>query len=100
MPQQTDERRAKLVQEVTSIVEGYDLAKLGLIQGVVEEVMIRSAITASKTYNDAASRLGIGKSTMYRKMKEYGIPNKRADHLARSGERDAPRVTLPQGVCG
>ena len=56
----------KLIEEhgVTSILE---------FDSVAHEILIRNAVAKRRGSRATASELGIGKSTMYRKMKEYGI---------------------------
>lgn len=77
MLQQQSNRRDVLLRDVEALVSRHGSANLPAFEQVLEEVMIRSAIASSETYNDAAVKLGIGKSTMYRKMKAYGIPKRR-----------------------
>ena len=77
MPE-VETRRDQLTVDIASLVSRHGVKQMDFIEGVVEEVMIRSAIAEAETYNAAAAQLGIGKSTMYRKMKAYGIPKRRA----------------------
>lgn len=79
-----------LRRDIDNITRDHGAGCLSLLIGILEESMIRTAIAGCKTYNAAAKLLGISKSTMYRKMREHGIPKKRQNHLARGGERDAP----------
>lgn len=82
---------AKLLkQSIENVVREQGSGQLNAFIRILEEVMIRAAIEDSKTYNAAAELLGISKSTMYRKMREYEIPKKRQNHLAQGGERNAP----------
>jgi len=78
MLQPQSDRRDVLLRDVEDLVSRHGSMNLPAVEQVLEEVMIRAAIASSETYNEAAVRLGIGKSTMYRKMKAYGIPKKRA----------------------
>jgi len=71
-------RRDELREDVVALVAKHELTSLLEIEQVVEEVMIRSALATHDTCNGAARTLSIGKSTMYRKMKTYGIPKKRS----------------------
>ncbi len=70
--------RVALRADVVALVAKHGVTSLLEIEQVVEEVMIRSALAAHDTFNGAARTLSIGKSTMYRKMKAYGIPKKRS----------------------
>jgi len=78
MLQPQSDHRDVLLRDVEDLVSRHGSADLPALEQVLEEVMIRSAIASTETYNGAAVKLGIGKSTMYRKMKAYGIPKKRA----------------------
>lgn len=56
----------KLIEEhgVTSILE---------LDPISHEILIRKALSKGMGSRDTAKSLGIGKSTMYRMMKQYGI---------------------------
>jgi len=88
----------KLKHEFIKIIKHYELKDLPGVIELIEESMIRSSIELSKNYNAAADRLRISKSTMYRKMKQYGIPKKRTNTLASSEERNVSGITLQEGI--
>lgn len=61
----------------------------------LERVAIREALNRTQNGCAAAKLLGIGKTTLYRKLKEYGISFRAAvDHCPNCG-RPIPRLAAP-----
>ena len=67
-----------LHEDIVALVEKHSVDNLVKGVEIIEEESIRFALRTSATYKEAAGKLGIGKSTMYRKMKKYGIPKRRS----------------------
>jgi transcriptional regulator of acetoin/glycerol metabolism len=71
-----DDRRDKIAAVLESLIESFDVKSIQEFDSIAHEVLIRRALSKGKTSRETAKELGIGKSTMYRKMKEYGIEPK------------------------
>ena len=74
--------------ECTATLETFNLAEL-------EKQTLTKAVASTKNIKEAARLLGIGKTTAYRKLKEYGIVVDRAPECCpKCGQRFLPLSTL------
>jgi transcriptional regulator with PAS, ATPase and Fis domain len=69
---------------------------LNLIQ--LEQVAIREALNRTQNRIEAAKLLGIGKTTLYRKLKEYGLSLRCDLSECPNCGKPLPRYTAPQAA--
>lgn len=58
---------------IEKLIEEHDITSMLEFDYMSHEILIRKALAKKMGSRATASELGIGKSTMYRKMKQYGI---------------------------
>ena len=62
-----------LEYDLRAVITKHQVTDLHLATDILHAAMIRMALASTKTNQRAAQQLGIGKTTLYRKMDEYGI---------------------------
>ncbi len=62
-----------LYAAIKRLIEKHDITSILEFDSMSHEILIRKALDKKMGGRAAAVELGIGKSTMYRKMKQYGI---------------------------
>lgn len=76
----------------------YNIENWNRLQEIAEIVMIKNAISKTAGRRPAARMLGIGSSTLYRKMTRYGFEVQKRGDLESWEVRDVPKMPIQQGV--
>lgn len=69
-------KRAEFREGLERLIVEYEVVSIQELDSIGHGILLRKAIAKNKTNRETAKELGIGKSTMYRKLKEYGIESK------------------------
>jgi transcriptional regulator of acetoin/glycerol metabolism len=69
-------KREALRRAVESLIDEFEITSIQDFDTIAHEVLIRKSLERNRYSKEAVKELEIGKSTMYRKMKEYGIDTK------------------------
>jgi transcriptional regulator of acetoin/glycerol metabolism len=64
---------AEIRAAIEKLVEDHGITSILEFDSIAHEILIRKALSRGMGSRATASELGIGKSTMYRKMSQYGI---------------------------
>ena len=70
-------KREALRRAVESLIDEFEITSIQDFDSIAHEILIQKALSRNRFAKEAVKELEIGKSTMYRKMKEYGIDTKR-----------------------
>jgi len=68
--------QAELREGLEKLIEELDVKSILKFDEVAHEILIRRALSKGRGSRSTAKELGIGKSTLCRKMKMYGIEPK------------------------
>lgn len=64
---------SSLRKDLKAIIKKYKIRSIKEFDIISHEILIRRAMSSEKTSVEKAKELGIGKTSLYRKIKEYGI---------------------------